>query len=241
MRTNVYIDGFNLYYGSLKDTPYKWLDLKKLAEGLLNPENKIQKIKLFTANVKPTKNDPTVHQRQSAYLRALKHTIPEIEIIYGHFLQHAQNLPLARENGEVIYNKKGKPRFVTICKREEKGSDVNLAVHFLNDAWHDRYDCGVIISNDSDLAESIRLVKQDMRKTIGVISPYQTVSKELQKYSCFQRMIRPQLLAQCQLPEKIPHSKLTKPQAWNVAEDIEEPKIERKEEILSKVKQGAYR
>ncbi len=30
MRTNIYIDGFNLYYGALKDTPYKWLDLKAL-------------------------------------------------------------------------------------------------------------------------------------------------------------------------------------------------------------------
>ena len=26
MRTIAYIDGFNLYYGLLKGTPYKWLD-----------------------------------------------------------------------------------------------------------------------------------------------------------------------------------------------------------------------
>ena len=26
MRTRVYIDGFNLYYGCLKGTPAKWLD-----------------------------------------------------------------------------------------------------------------------------------------------------------------------------------------------------------------------
>ena len=26
-RTNVYIDGFNLFYGALKGSPYKWLDL----------------------------------------------------------------------------------------------------------------------------------------------------------------------------------------------------------------------
>jgi hypothetical protein len=28
--TNVYIDGFNLYYGCLKGTPHKWLDLDAL-------------------------------------------------------------------------------------------------------------------------------------------------------------------------------------------------------------------
>ena len=26
MRTRVYVDGFNLYYGALKDTAFKWLD-----------------------------------------------------------------------------------------------------------------------------------------------------------------------------------------------------------------------
>ena len=35
VRTFVYIDGFNLYYGSVKDNPYKWLDLKKI--GLFVP------------------------------------------------------------------------------------------------------------------------------------------------------------------------------------------------------------
>jgi hypothetical protein len=30
--THVYIDGFNLYYGALKKTPYKWLNIKRLAD-----------------------------------------------------------------------------------------------------------------------------------------------------------------------------------------------------------------
>lgn len=48
---------------------------------------------------------------------------------------------------------------VDIIKTEEKGSDVNLAVHLLNDGWLDAYDCAVVVSNDSDLAEAMRLVK----------------------------------------------------------------------------------
>ena len=28
MRTSIYIDGFNLYYGAVKGTPYKWLDFR---------------------------------------------------------------------------------------------------------------------------------------------------------------------------------------------------------------------
>ena len=47
---------------------------------------------------------------------------------------------------------------------QEKGSDVNLAIHVLNDAWKDEYDCAVIVSNDSDLAESLRLIKEQNKK-----------------------------------------------------------------------------
>ena len=35
MKTNVYIDGFNLYHRALQATPYKWLDLFKLCEAIL--------------------------------------------------------------------------------------------------------------------------------------------------------------------------------------------------------------
>jgi hypothetical protein len=29
LKTFVYVDAFNLYYGSLKGTPYKWLNIRK--------------------------------------------------------------------------------------------------------------------------------------------------------------------------------------------------------------------
>jgi hypothetical protein len=44
MATTVYIDGFNLYYGALRDTPYKWLDLEALCRRLL-PKDNINKIR----------------------------------------------------------------------------------------------------------------------------------------------------------------------------------------------------
>ncbi len=47
---NVYIDGFNLYYGALKRTPYKWLDLRKLAETML-PTDTVQEVHYFTARI----------------------------------------------------------------------------------------------------------------------------------------------------------------------------------------------
>gem|GEM_PF-4279841 len=95
LRTYIYIDGFNLYYGQVKGTPYKWLDLDALCRAYLSAKtNNILKIKYFTAIVKPRPKDPDQGVRQQIYIRALK-TIPHIEIIYGHFLSHEVNMPLA--------------------------------------------------------------------------------------------------------------------------------------------------
>ena len=69
MITNFYIDGFNLYYRALQGTPYKWLNLRKLAEALF-PRDTIHKICYFTAPITPRPNDITQPQRQQAYLRA---------------------------------------------------------------------------------------------------------------------------------------------------------------------------
>lgn len=47
MITNVYVDAFNLYYGSLRGRPYKWLDLAQLCAIML-PRDSINHIKYFT-------------------------------------------------------------------------------------------------------------------------------------------------------------------------------------------------
>ncbi len=155
MKTSIYVDGFNLYYRALKKTPYKWLDLKKLAAYLLQPHHKIVEIKYFTALVSG-KLDPDQPIRQKTYIRALQKYIPELSVYYGHFLSHATLMP----KHPLTYP----PTFVKVFKTEEKGSDVNLAIHILNDAWLDKYECAVIISNDSDLAEPLRLIKEQHGK-----------------------------------------------------------------------------
>ena len=126
MKTVVYIDGFNLYYGAVKGTPYKWLNVSRLCQ-LLLPRNQIIQIKYFTALVKSRPYDPNQPKRQQLYLRALR-TIPNLEIILGRFLTHERDMPLAGSHS-------GKPRFARVIKTEEKGSDVNLAVHLLNDVF----------------------------------------------------------------------------------------------------------
>jgi hypothetical protein len=71
MRTSIYIDGFNLYYGAVKGTPYKWLDFKAAFGLLLQPHHQITAINYFTAQVSG-KRDPQQPVRQQTYWRALQ-------------------------------------------------------------------------------------------------------------------------------------------------------------------------
>ena len=212
MRTYIYIDGFNFYYGAVKDTPYKWLDFKKLFGYLLDTSHQIISIKYFTAIV-TGKIDPDQPVRQKTYIRALKKYIPEISVYYGKFLSHNVFKPLAYPINKNLFRKN--INFVNVIKTEEKGSDVNLSVQLLNDAWLDLYDCAVIVSNDSDLSESLRLVKELHKKKIGLITPGQIhPSRELLKYSNFTKRVRKGVLAASQLPDPIPGTTIHKPTVW---------------------------
>ncbi len=146
MRMYVYVDGFNLYYGCLKGSPYKWLNLQKLSQ-LLFPNHTVAKIKYFTAPIKIRENDRDHDKpnRQQIYLRALR-TIPDLEIIQGTFLSHVVNMRYADGTG-----------YARVIKTEEKGTDVNIASHLINDGRKGEYDIAVVISNDSDLVEPVKI------------------------------------------------------------------------------------
>ena len=82
-RTNLYVDGFNLYYGAAKKTRLKWVNVTALAEAAL-PGIKITDTRYFTAMVKSDADDPKRAQRQQAYLRALR-TLPNLTVIEGRY------------------------------------------------------------------------------------------------------------------------------------------------------------
>lgn len=57
MAVNVYVDGFNLFYGALRGSPHRWLDLGALCSALL-PNDEIRRIRYFTARVTSRPGDP---------------------------------------------------------------------------------------------------------------------------------------------------------------------------------------
>src|SRR5438093_1187128 len=76
MKINVYIDGFNFYYGCLKGSSDKWLDFGAFCSASF-PQDAIHRIRYFTARVKPKPSNPNKHIRQEQYLRALE-TVPNL-------------------------------------------------------------------------------------------------------------------------------------------------------------------
>lgn len=206
MKTNVYVDGFNLYYGAVKDTPYKWLDLHKLCT-LIFPKNKIHRIRYFTALVRDTTADPTKSQRQQTFIRALE-TLPGLTVHYGSFLASKARMPLVRPLP-------GR-RTAHVVKMEEKGSDVNLASLLLADAFRKDFEVAIVLSNDSDLLLPIKIVKSELHLPVGILNPHDRFAFELSKVATFKRRIRTGVLAASQFPETLTDAKgtITKPATW---------------------------
>jgi len=202
---NVYVDGFNLYYGAVKNSPFKWLDLGALCRRML-PGDTIQSIEYFTAIVSARPYDPGMPMRQQMYIRALR-TIPNLTISFGHFLTHSARMVLT---GTMP------PKKVWVDKTEEKGSDVNIAAHLLHDAFRGRFEVAVLVTNDSDLLEPVRIVRQELNLPVGILNPHQHHSAALKTQATFMKRIRQSDVAACQFPAVMKDAKGTfhKPTAW---------------------------
>jgi len=98
---------------------------------------------------------------------------------------------------------------------EEKGSDVNLAMHLLDDAWNGLFDVAALISNDTDLVMPIRMVTAERGKPVCIVCPGhgQVASKLRQVASCVRHAHAAQLRA-TQFPDTLPGTAISKPAEW---------------------------
>jgi uncharacterized LabA/DUF88 family protein len=212
MRTSFYIDGFNLYYGCLKHTAYKWLNLDQFCRlSLPPPRNQLNRIRYFTAPVNARPHDPQQPIRQQTYLRALK-TLPSVESHFGTYLESQVRMRLVKPPP-------GGQAMALVLKSEEKGSDVNLASYLLVDGFEDEYDVAVVVSNDSDLVEPIRLVRRKLHKPVLVLLPCRAGrahSFELKKVATKSVVVDPAILGASQFPPQLEDANgiIHKPIGW---------------------------
>lgn len=226
MPTHVYIDGLNFYYGAVRKTPYKWIDFEALARRLV-PHDTIGKIRYFTAVVTPRYATDRAHERQNTLLRALDAS-PLIKVHRGHFRSDVKWRTLA-DNEFPLRNlfrpaltphtlarivmwstarTRSKPfGSVRVVIDEEKGSDVNLGSYLLYDALTGACDKAIVLTNDSDLAEPIRLVASRGIK-VGIVNPSRNqISRHLRNAATFEIPFRQEIVSRCQLPHTVQDKK----------------------------------
>ena len=207
--TNLYIDGFNLYYRALKDTPFRWLDLRKLAETLF-PQDTIHLVSYFTALLDARPDNPNQPRRQLVYLRALA-TLPGTEVHYGSFRSGTRRRPLA----EPV---PGLPTHVLVRDSEEKGSDVNLATRLLVDGFNREYEQAVVVSNDADFAGAMRYVRDglDLRVVLVNPDPRSASPRTLSGAATYVKRLWKSHLRRSQFPDRLADDigAITKPAGW---------------------------
>ena len=211
-RTRVYIDGFNFYYAAFRRggfADYKWLDLVRFCERAL-PRNDIELVRFFTARLDPTRGRAGQRSRQDVYLEALT-TLPRLTIHFGEFVEHAKRHWL-------VHPRVGGPRTAGVWVPEEKGSDVNLASHLLLDAFRGAFDVAVVISNDADLLEPVRMVREELSRTVGVLRVEGGQRRCIfSGRADFIRTVRRGHFAAAQLPQELTDShgrRISKPPEW---------------------------
>lgn len=230
LRTIVYVDGYNLYYGRLSGTPYKWLDLPELFRQMLgaqDPASTLVQVKFFTAPAlaKFARLGSTSTQAQQHYHRALETKYPDgfVSVVLGEHSAGHDHLPLYFERQKPDKDKKAH-----VWKLVEKKTDVNLAMAMYRDASKGHVDHLVLCSNDSDAEPVLEAIREDFPDLkIGLVTPRRprgeggrVVSTSLDKHADWTRAhINDQELATVQLPKNVvaPNGKVfKKPPHWDI-------------------------
>ena len=202
----VYVDGFNLYYGALRGTPHKWLDLERFFD-LCRTHDQILQIRYFTAIV-----TGPARERQRVYLQALS-TLSRVSVILGKFKnkQVRCGVPSCRHTGTRVFQ-----------LPEEKRTDVNIAVQMLTDAYNNRCERIVVVSDDSDLVPAVTHIKAMCpEKRISLYVPFRSPQRraalELRTVADTHRALPLSILKHAQLRRHVPDGSggvVVKPPSW---------------------------
>ncbi|QBM30616.1 NYN domain-containing protein [Hydrogenophaga pseudoflava] len=233
-RTGVYVDGYNLYYGRLRGTDFKWLDLVKLVEDILSQRDqneRLEGVHLFTAHAlaKFAGHGKDSVEAQSAYHRALQAKHGErLTVTYGKHAFDRDGSLLPEFVAGQPYDRTKRTR---VWRLEEKKTDVNLAICMYRHAVQKRYDRIILISNDSDAEPALEAIREDFPHiVVGVIVPIRPpalggetnrrVSGSLALHADWvvKHLTDAQLQA-AQLPAQVPTNKkpIRKPTHWGPA------------------------
>lgn len=210
MRTFVYIDGLNLYYRAVRGTPHKWLDIAAMSQAVLPQSCTVERINYYTAHVSG-RVDPQAPARQHAYLRAIS-TLPSVTLHFGKFLVSEKWSAFVTPPQDF----RPQPQVARVWKTEEKGSDVNLGVHLVRDAFKGAFEHAAVLTNDTDLCGAVQIVTQEIGLPVTLLTPMAKPATSLARIATHVRHIQP-YLGPCQLPNPVAGKNgrpIAKPATW---------------------------
>lgn len=136
----VYIDGFNLYHAidDLNKPRLKWLNLHALGKSLLRAGEELAKVQFFTTIV-----DWNIHKKMhhTAYVNALE--AKGVVVTPGNFKQISKHC--SKNNWMCPF-------------REEKQTDVAIAVNLIGDAYTGVFTRAVLLTADTDQIPTLKWV-----------------------------------------------------------------------------------
>ena len=148
MRVACYIDGFNLYHAidALGDHLLKWTDLRSLVASFLRQDDSLVRIVFFTAF---NTWDAEKRQRHVNYVKALESTGIEVVLsrfdrVKKHCFQQDRYCPF----------------------REEKQTDVAIAIEVLSDCYEKELQRILLLTADSDQVPLVKRVRQRFPEAI---------------------------------------------------------------------------
>jgi NYN domain len=220
LRTIVFVDGYNLYYGMLRRSPYKWLNLFALfRDGALDARSELLQVRYYTAPVLGKMcDDPASPARQRTYLQALRRMHPDnIQIIEGQMVASKPFQRLVQPIAEAPHLE-----MVQTYAFNEKKTDVNMAADMMAAAWTNACEQIVLCSNDSDMQAALSTIRTHCPQiTLGLVAPipgddHRRIAQDLEQHAHWSKTLKRFHLGRAQLPDKIPGTAIHKPAAWNL-------------------------
>lgn len=223
MQTDFFVDGYNLFYGALSDTPYKWLDLRSLLTSIAkieNPSSVASSVNYFSAPVQPklASRGTVSKEAQDSYIRALKSS--HCSVVMGRHTLSEGYAPIYEPGRDPDRSHRTK-----VWKIEEKETDVNIALEMYRCAARSSGEPRqiVLVSGDTDMGPALEAIKSDFPNIRrGVILPHReghhrTVPGSLKSNSDWiRKVIRDAELEAHQFPDRVPTGKkpAIKPSYW---------------------------
>ena len=142
--------------------------------------------------------------------------LPHNNIVQIRYFAERLPVPDAAQRQETYLRALASFEEISVHVVKRRRLQAEMAAFLVVDAPVHHYECAVLVTNDAEFAVPIELVRSELRRPVGVISPAPHFSRPLYDAATFPRKIRKGVLAASQLadPMIVGDHEIHKPPEW---------------------------